>query len=244
MMSLCLRLLIGTACWLLHPVCGAHIDSCTDMPQSCIYCIRVHAMCTVWVCIYIIRMLKASLLPVCMCLPLPLPAGAIQGGPVPADVKAAKLHSSYSAMYNADVGSALQQGLLQRSSTTPYPSPLASALELGQQFRISAYRSLTARLARIMHTMEYNLCNLQSTADLYLRTEHIIQIGGPPGYGKTTAGQLGWVALQQALSSNDSQQWAPADADRACWARLCNRVQASFTPDRMLLFKLDFRTSG
>jgi hypothetical protein len=95
-----------------------------------------------------------------------------------------------------------------------------------------------------MHMMEYNLQYYQKDPNSFLPTEQIIQIGGPPGYGKTTAGELGWVALQQALGSTNNAHWKPTECDNECWDKLCNRVMASFTPQRMLLFKLDFRESG
>lgn len=167
-----------------------------------------------------------------------------QNIPISAEVRVAKLHSSYCASYHSLVGRNIQQRLLQRSSTQPYRNLSVLVRELGELFSISAYRLLTVRLARIMHTMELNLSRYHGDANTYTPNEHIIQIGGPPGYGKTTAGELSWVALQQAMSSVDDQQWRPIDVDQACWARMRSRVQASFTPNRMLLFKLDFRTGA
>lgn len=147
------------------------------------------------------------------------------------------LLQEYGPLFYGRRGADVRNELLQRSEHTPLTGDLDD-LRIGHRFPLLGYRHLAQGLAEAMCILEENH-NSDTPLDLQLRQHHILQLAGPPGFGKSTAASAAmWVALHQLCASGDVPVTGPA---ARIWPNVCNRILRSVTPGRMLVFVLDFR---
>jgi hypothetical protein len=116
-----------------------------------------------------------------------------------------------------------------------------TARQLGSQFPLFGYRSVVRALASELVSMEVNRQQLHSDPDSYKHTQHILQLAGPPGLGKTTAATAMWAALHFACSSICMDDLLPEASES--WGRMRRRIHLSMSPTKMLVLGLNFAQS-
>lgn len=156
----------------------------------------------------------------------------------------AALRHRFGQHYDKATGQRLLQKLLLRRAKLPINSQHTGS-SLGSHFPLLGYRSLVGALSDVLNSMEFNLM-AHTDPMTYKRSQHIVQLAGPPGLGKTTAATAMWAALHCACSSSGGggsspmKQLLPDDSPN--WERMRQRILRSLTPSKLLVFNLDFST--
>lgn len=150
------------------------------------------------------------------------------------------LLQEFGQLFDEAAGQRLMQQLLDRGDGAPIQLQ-TTARQLGSQFPLLGYRSVVRALANELVSMEVNRQLLHSNPDSYKRTQHILQLAGPPGLGKTTAATAMWAALHHACSSSRVDDLLPEASEG--WDRMRQRIQLSMSPTKLLVFGLNFAQS-
>ena len=158
--------------------------------------------------------------------------------------QAAAALQQFALHYDAAAGQRLLGLLSHRAARTPIAVD-SSARALGRHFPLLGYRPVIKALVEVLLAMENNL--ELKTSDDYERAQHILQLAGPPGLGKTTAATALWAALHYACCCNSSS--SSSSSSSSChglfpvtpvWQKMHQRILASLSPSKLLVFFLDF----
>lgn len=127
--------------------------------------------------------------------------------------------------------------MLHSGETAPV-DPIPTAMMLGRLFPLAAYQPPVKFLGETLLNMEAAKRTLFDIKDDYFRTVHVIRSPATPGLGSSAAS----VALWSALHHHCQAPGFLGTCAHIDVHKLMSRVNNSLSPQRMLVFKLNFKT--
>jgi hypothetical protein len=151
----------------------------------------------------------------------------------------AMLIRDHGSSFDLGAGRRLLSQLRQRSQETAISGQLNSNF-LEVELPLAGYQSLAVQLVPQLQKIMSNFRKRRSKPDAYKHTEHILQMAAAPGMGKTTAATAMWAVLHHLCTTGDDLvQGLHTLGDDSI-----DRIKASFTPSRFLVFSLNLSDGG